>query len=379
MSGSPSNQHPILSYQPLKFLFQLASVVTIVARIPLWSAEAFIPRLRPRPKWTAKQTLLTRLAYALTDINGHIGVTETLSLEPGSEGVRFQVIEPSSAEFYQGPLQSSHVKPATVGGTWTPKPPLSSSATIILYLHGGAFIQGDGRDSYCGYPTRTMAKLGRVDAVFSLQYRLSGYAGLNPFPAALQDALTAYLFLLRTLKVPSQQIVLCGDSAGGNIAIALLRYIHEYGAELGISPPRCAALISPWVAPFNYHHNSTNNPRWTSDFLPNEFLRWGAHAYAAGVADGASDAYITPLGNPFPVAVPTFVNVGTAEIFFDDIKAWAGEMKKAANAGGHGGSVELREEDAAVHDTFLLAEKLGWEESAGKVISAMGKFIRRSA
>ena len=96
------------------------------------------------------------------------------------------------------------------------------------------------------------------------------------------------------------------------------------------------------------------------------------------MADGASDAYITPLGNPFPISVPTFVNVGAAEILYDDIKTWAGEMKRAASAGGRGGSVELREEDAAVHDTFLLAEKLGWEESADKVISAMGEFIRRS-
>ena len=214
-----------------------------------------------------------------------------------------------------------------------------------------------------------MVELGGVDAVFSLQYRLSDWSGLGRFPAALQDALTGYLFLLQVIGIPSRQIIVCGDSAGGNLTIALLRYIEEFGAASNIPRPRCATLFSPWVAPFDY--NTETNRQRGSDFLPTSFLRWGAETYAAGLTNPASNPYITPLGNSFATPVPIFVNTGTAEIFYDAIEAWVGEMKEiAAN------QIELHHEEAALHDTFLVADRLGFEESARKVVSAMGAFIR---
>lgn len=217
-----------------------------------------------------------------------------------------------------------------------------------------------------------MVERGGVDAVFSLQYRLSGWSGLFPFPAALQDALTGYLFLLQKLEIPSKQIVVCGDSAGGNLAIALLRYIQEFGSttEPKIPPPRCATLLSPWVAPFDFDLKSS--PRRNSDYLPTSFLQWGAHTYAAGLPNAASNPYITPLGNPFATPVPIFVNAGNAEIFLDANRSWVEDMKKIG-----GNRVEFHEEDAAVHDTFLIANILGWEESAKGVISEMGAFISK--
>ncbi|KAF7531194.1 hypothetical protein G7054_g9119 [Neopestalotiopsis clavispora] len=367
------NKHPSVCYQPLKALFQLTYVATILARVPLWLLIASIRRLRPHPQWTAKQALLARVAYAVTDMKSRIGVTEKLSLEAGEEGNRFQIIETSPPNFYQGPLKSPKVKPAPVGGTWFPQTPSEGSSTpktVIYYLHGGAFIEGDGRSKYCGFPTKTMLEQGGADAVFSLQYRLSGYSEVNPFPAALQDALTGYLYLLNKVGVPSSNIVLCGDSAGANLAIALLRYLSDSGAQLEIPSPRCVTLLSPWVAPLNYV--TEGNPMRETDFVPTSFLRWGAETYTAGLTNPASDAYITPLGNPFAVSVPVFVNVGTAEIFFDDIKKWVEEMKQV-----EGNVIELHQEDAALHDTFLVAELLGFEDSARKVISATGDFISR--
>lgn len=231
-------------------------------------------------------------------------------------------------------------------------------------------MQGDGRDENVGFAGQTMVERGGVDAVFSLQYRLSGWSGLFPFPAALQDALTGYLFLLQKLNIPSKQIVLCGDSAGGNLAIALLRYIQEFGsiADPEIPPPRCATLLSPWVAPFDFDLKSS--PRRSSDYLPASFLQWGAHTYAGDLPNAASNPYITPLGNPFATPVPIFVNTGNAEIFLDANRTWVEDMKKIS-----GNRVEFHEEDAAVHDTFLIANILGWEESAQAVISEMGTFI----
>ena len=182
----------------------------------------------------------------------------------------------------------------------------------------------------------------------------------------MQDALTGYLFLLEKLEIPSHQIVLCGDSAGGNLAIALLRYIEEFGTTT--PRPRCVTLFSPWVAPFDY--DTETSPNRHSDFLPTSFLRWGAHTYAEGVPNAPSYPYITPLGHPFAPSVPLFVNAGNVEIFFEDIKLWVGQMKTFED-----NLVEFHEEDAALHDTFLLASILGFEESAQEVISTMGAFI----
>lgn len=370
-----SNRHPLISWQPLKLLFQLAYVTTIVTRFPLWLVVSILKPLRPHPKWNVKQTLMAKMAYCLVDLQSRVGVTPKLSLQQGKEGKRFQVIEPAELRNYQGPLNSSTVKPVPVGGTWFPQPPGSDIASklIVLYFHGGAYVLGDGRDENVGFAGQTMVKHGGVDAVFSLQYRLTGYSGLNPFPAALQDALTGYLFLLQKLNIPSKQIVICGDSAGGNLAIALLRYLQEFGstADPAIPLPRCATLLSPWVAPFE--HDFSSSPRKNSDYLPMSFLRWGAHAYANGLPNAASNPYITPLGNPFSTPVPIFVNAGSAEIFFDPNRTWVEEMKRTA-----GNRVEFHEEEGAVHDTFLTANILGWEESATGVISKMGTFIGKS-
>lgn len=66
------------------------------------------------------------------------------------------------------------------------------------------------------------------------------------FPVALQDAVTAYAYVLNTLNVRPENVVISGDSAGGNLALALLPYMHEEG-ELVLPHPRAALLWSPWV------------------------------------------------------------------------------------------------------------------------------------
>ncbi|TGJ79003.1 hypothetical protein E0Z10_g9761 [Xylaria hypoxylon] len=300
------------------------------------------------------------------------GTTKTLTLEKGKEGERFQTVIPSDLDVYKGPLMSETVKPATIGGTWFPHAPGPDVAgkTIVLYFHGGAFIEGDGRDANCGQLAKRLLRKGGADAVFSVQYRLSGYRGVNPFPAALQDALSSYLFLLSKVCVPAGQIVIGGDSAGGNLATALLRYLHEFEAGINVPMPRCAVVLSPWVALFQYEF--AENPNRGTDFIPASYSCRGAHAYAGSEPDAASNPYITPLGNPFPTRVPIFVNAGSAELLYESITRWAEEMR-----GVDGNIVEVHHEEAAVHDTFLLAELLGFEKSAWEVAARIGEFMHR--
>ena len=244
--SSPANR-PLVSYQPAKAVFQLAYISSIIIRLPVWLVKSLIPFLRPYPRWTFKQTLMSRISYAVVDMQSRCGTTETLLTQPATEGNRFHIVKPFDSAYYQVVLDHADTKPAPVGGTWFPQAPGQHTATktVVLYLHGGAFVQGDGRQNFCKFVGATLIEYGNVDYLFSVQYRLAGY-GLNPFPAAVQDALTAYIFLLTTARIEPERIVLAGDSAGGNLAIALLRYIQEYGKELNIPLPKCCVLFSPW-------------------------------------------------------------------------------------------------------------------------------------
>lgn len=366
------NRYPLVSYQPLRLLFQLSYILTVLPRLPYYIAVALIPSWRPHSTWSAKQAFMTRLIYPILDVTSRVGITETLTLKNGKEGERFQVVKPSVLNVYQGPLASKTIKPATIGGTWFPAAPNNdiTSKTVVLYLHGGAFIQGDGRDAQCGPIAEKLLKKGGADAVFSVQYRLSGYKGLNPFPAALQDALSSYLYLLNDLHIPASQVVLAGDSAGANLATAFLRYFHEFGDAINTPPPKCAVLLSTWCAPYEY--DTTGNPHRGTDFIPSSYPRWGAHTYGDGVPNAASDPYITPLGNPFPTPVPIFSNAGAAELFYERIVQWGDEM-----CGIEGNVVETNTEPAAVHDTFFVADALGFEKSAWEVATKIGEFVRK--
>ncbi|TVY85163.1 Acetyl-hydrolase [Lachnellula suecica] len=362
-----TSHYPLVSYQPLRILFQATYIVLMVLRLPYYTIISLIPRFRPHKKWSAKQTFMTRVSYWFLDCVSRVGITETLTLNPGKEVRRFQVIPVCVLGVYKGPLASQITKPATVGGTWFPDAPGDDVAakTVVLYFHGGAFVQGDGRTAQYGSIARYFLEKGSGDAVFSLQYRLSGHGGINPFPAALQDTLSSYLFLLNDLHISAGQIILAGDSAGAVLAVSLLRYIYEFGAAINVPTPKCAVLLSPWVEPFYY--DAADNPHRGTDFIPGAYggvvpqevkltakPAWGAHAYTGNRPK--TDPYITLLGNAFPTPVPLFVNAGSAELFCQRIVRWAEEMR-----GVEGNRVEVHCEEGAVHDTFFVGGLMGFE------------------
>ncbi|KAJ2972424.1 hypothetical protein NUW58_g9187 [Xylaria curta] len=189
-------------------------------------------------------------------------------------------------------------------------------------------------------------KHGKTGPIFAPQYRLSSRPTSAPFPAAVQDSLTSYLYF-----------------CGGNLVIALLRYIAEYGPELDIPPPKCAVIIAPWVAPVKNLWPEiviTSNPNYNSDFLGKELCRWGAKTYIG--KSPPEHPYIVPLGQPFKTSVPMFVPFGGAEILAVDGLEWAREMSRV-----EGNELEIYIEPDAPHDTLLVGHIIGWEESSAKV------------
>lgn len=273
----------------------------------------------------------------------------------------------------------------------------------MLPSKGGAFVLDLPLASPTGFLAKTLVEHAKVDAIFAVRYRLSAYGGKNPFPAALQDVLTSYLYLVRTLRVDPAGITVSGDSAGGNLVIGLLRYLEEHGAALGIPKPGRAFLVAPWVAPGHsfqpvpmpsasasasapgqLEHRAASldsHPRSRTDYLPASFLQFGATVYSprGGVDDGRKDPYITPLGHPFRTSVPVLVSVGSLEILESDVTAWVEEMRAYRQGAGEGAAaLEMYYEEGAPHDTLLCGGSLGFDASAVKVASKLGEFIEKT-
>ncbi|KAI0026192.1 alpha/beta hydrolase fold-domain-containing protein [Xylariomycetidae sp. FL0641] len=151
-----------------------------------------------------------------------------------------------------------------------------AAPTVVLYFHGGAYYMCDPATHR---PlTRRLARrtAGRV---YSVRYRL---APQHPFPAALLDALVSYLTLLYPppgafhAAVAPEHVVFAGDSAGGNLALALLQTVQElrrqgravawFGAARPVPLPAGAAVNSPWLDLTQSLGSWRANARW--DYLP---------------------------------------------------------------------------------------------------------------
>ena len=195
-------------------------------------------------------------------------------------------------------------------------PPDVTSRGIILYLHGGGYTCGDLKYA-CGFGTVLAAKCGVK--VFAPAYRL---APESPFPAAVDDALEAYRYLLRIGYLPSD-IILCGESAGGGLIYSLCLKLRQTGENL----PAGIIAISPWsdltLSGQSYETNKQVDPS-----LEKEKLEFYANSYIYGSENPDSDSgadrlrksnpLVSPLFGDLVGLPPSIIFVGGDEILLDD-------------------------------------------------------------
>ena len=231
---------------------------------------------------------------------------------------------------------------------------------------------GDGRDADTAPLAKTLLKHARVTHVFAPNYRLS-IVPEGRFPAAFQDAVTAYHYLISTLSIPASRITFSGDSAGGNLSLTLHRYIVEYGAELGLPEPAANLLWSPWIDidAARDPQNLLESPNYFTDYLSSNFTTWGARLFAPlGKGFNTADPYVSPLGSPFKAKSPFWIHTGDAEVlYFDDVKL-AEELK------GVGNKVEIVVDHGVPHDILLVGHMLGFTEEAAVAAKKAGEFLR---
>lgn len=225
---------------------------------------------------------------------------------------------------------------------------------IILQIHGGGYI-GAMRNAY-----RTFAGLynevSKGMSVLTIDYRV---APEHPYPAALEDAVAAYQWLLDQGYF-GYQIILAGDSAGGGLAMALCHYLNDHKMPL----PCGIVAMSPWTdllaSGESYETNFEKDPLFgnTRDSLIYNKDYVGDH--------DPMDSYISPLYGDFRGFPPMLIQVGSYEMLLSD------SVSVAAKAREQGVKVRLSIYEGMFHifqmAMLLLPEsKKAWVE--------IGKFI----
>jgi acetyl esterase/lipase len=180
--------------------------------------------------------------------------------------------------------------------------------TTLLYFHGGGYVLGSA-ESYRELLARVASTCGA--RVLAIDYRL---APEHPFPAALDDCLAAYRWVLAS-GVDPKRLLVAGDSSGGALAVATLVAARDQGDVL----PRGAILISPWVDLDAGHASVDDNAAF--DWGDRRYLQHWSVQYLNG-AD-PRDPRASPLYAELSGLPPLFIQVGTAELLRDEVVAFA--------------------------------------------------------
>jgi acetyl esterase/lipase len=154
--------------------------------------------------------------------------------------------------------------------------------------------------------------------VLACIYRL---APEHPFPAALDDALAAYEYLLAEGYDPSD-IVFAGESAGGGLCLALAFKLRE----LGMAMPRCVYLMSPWVD-LSCSLSAECSQHGSDPSLKFIQLQDAAKMYASGTP--LDDPFVSPLFGSFSGLPPVLIQLGDHEILHDEVFEMARKMRAA--------------------------------------------------
>ena len=237
-----------------------------------------------------------------------------------------------------------------VGGVpgWWVRPARTEPKAVILYLHGGGYVIGSA-GAYCNFAGHIAAKAGT--AAFIADYAL---APERPFPAALADLRALHGGLI---KLGFDRIALCGDSAGGGLALSF--------RAAGIEPGEVAGIVamSPWID-LSLSSDSMATREASDPLLSRETLA-AAAAFYIGEAN-INDARLATLDGDISSLPPIRIHVGDAEVLLDDSLRFA---KKADEAGL---ACEVHVWDGMVH---VFPSNLAMLQAAAEAVDDIAAFL----
>ncbi|MFZ0926982.1 MAG: alpha/beta hydrolase [Syntrophobacteraceae bacterium] len=232
--------------------------------------------------------------------------------------------------------------------------PGASEEKVLLYFHGGGWILG----SAYSYRPLTVA-LGNATEmrVLSVNYRL---APENPFPAGLEDCTKAYRWLLRQGFKPSN-IIIAGDSAGGNLTLTTILKLRDNGIPL----PKGAVCFSPGTdsGGISISHGETD------PILADVGIFWWRVAYLGEENCGElQNPLVSPLFGNLQGFPPLLVQATPPEILFENARQFVERVKAA------GGEATLQTWDGMVHVWQLFF--FGVFPESREAIDKVGEWVK---
>jgi epsilon-lactone hydrolase len=252
-------------------------------------------------------------------------------------------------------IKVERVSAPTAPAEWL-RPPSAAPGRVVLYLHGGGYVIGSPRSHR--HLAAAVAGAAGASALL-LDYRL---APEHPYPAAVDDAVAAYRWLLDQGAAPGH-VVVAGDSAGGGLTVATLLALREARVPL----PAGGVCISPWV------DLSCGGESYRTKAAVDPIVQ------RAGV-DQMARAYLgdtpprTPLASPLFADLgglpPLLIHVGSDEVLLDD----AVQLADRARAAGVDATLEVW--DRMIHVWHWFLPML---DEAQDAIDGIGRFVRARA
>lgn len=242
---------------------------------------------------------------------------------------------------------------STLSGEWVSSANITSPA-VLLYLHGGGYSAGSPLTH-----RELAARLSLASGVrlLVIDYRL---APEHPFPAAIEDAVAAYQWLLHQGIAP-EQIMIGGDSAGGGLAMATLLCLRDQLLPL----PAAAVLLSPWLD-LALRGDSLQSRADLDPLCSYEGLRFAAKLYL-GEAD-AQTALASPVYADLQGLPPLLIQVGDHEVLLSD----STRLAERARAAGVAVTLEVWAE--VWHVWHFWA---GAMPESQRAIARVGEFVRQ--
>jgi monoterpene epsilon-lactone hydrolase len=219
------------------------------------------------------------------------------------------------------------VEAGGVSGEWFI--PEGTRDGVLLYLHGGAYNLGS-----VNAQREFLSRLTKVCGVkiLAIDYRL---APEHPFPAAVEDTVSAYEWLLEQEYAPAR-IVIAGDSAGGGLTLAALVALRDKGRPLPVG----AVCLCPWTD-LALTGASMRDKAQAEIILDEKSLAGFAAAYVG--EEALTAPLVSPLYADLSGLPPLLVQVGTDEILLDD------SLRMAQRAEAAGVEVDLQVWEGMFH------------------------------
>lgn len=387
----------LLSRQPFQYVFSILTIfesffIQLPIRLALYIT---VPSLKPNPKWPLGRSLFVSIlkvngsrSYPLFSRSSYFDKTVLPKFSSSSDATAIWIQPIEAAKDLYGDLKDYF----DAGACTTPKVLAywygedykgqncriaKKGESVYLYFHGGGYWERSAQPSD---PTvnclrillKVSNKSGNVSAPkrgLAVEYRLTDQ---STFPRILADAIAAWKYLIEQ-GFEAKNIVIAGDSAGGNLALALTRYLCEHHPYRASQNPNGLILLSPWVdVSLSYYDagpSSSGNRNAATDFLiPWKFKRAWDFIVQGLPSDALTSRWMSSLCKKRKVEENLFEGFprlllfgGTLEGLVDEIRALNDKYSEAAKL-GKCGQVTYIEEPFATHDWCALPIGFGPEQ-----------------